>query len=386
MNLLAALLLLVGVPAAHWRTIVVGGGPSPAMNQAAIEAHVRFVDRIVPPSIERRVLFADGARDHGTVQFVDGPRGLRYRAPRLARLDGAATGEGFGAAWKSVAAGHGGDPLLLYFAGHGSKNGRDLANNSYDLWRGGNLTVRQLAAKLEELPPRAPVVLVMAQCFSGSFANVLFEGGRPDGALVDRDVVGFFAATADRPASGCTPEVNEAEYQDFSSYFFAALAGRDRTGRPVVDADYDRNGLVGMNEAFAYAIIHQKSEDVPTATSDAFLRRFVNRDDTFFTEVPYTEILAAAAPEQRAALEALSAELGLSGEERVRRAYRTYFGGGEPDDARAAHLLRLVRVAKSVVLARELARSGDDVLRSRWARLRAMEARNPIHEMRGTGT
>ena len=382
MSVLAALLLLADASPA-WRAFTIGGGPSPAMNQAAIEAHVRFVDRLVPASVPHLVLFADGTRERETVQFVDGPRKVRFRAPRLTRIDGPSTLAGIGAAWTSAAQGPSNKPVLVYFAGHGTRNAHDMTNNSYDLWGGGGLSVRQLAAKIDELPPRAPVVLVMAQCFSGAFANVLFEGGRADGALVERDVVGFFAATPDRPASGCTPEIDEAEYQDFSSYFFGALAGQDRLGRPVVGADYDRNGVVGMNEAFAYAVLHQDSEDVPMSTSDAFLRRFVQRGDGFFTSLSYAEILAAAAPEQRAALEGLSAELGLTGEDRVRRAYRVYFGGAEPDSVRAAHLLRLVRMAKSVVLARELLRSGDEALKARWRRLRAFESRNPIREMRG---
>ena len=52
-------------------------------------------------------------------------------------------------------------------------------------------------------------------------------------------------------AAGCTPEINEAEYQDFSSHFFAALTGRDRVGRAVTGADYNQDRRVSMDEAFA---------------------------------------------------------------------------------------------------------------------------------------
>jgi hypothetical protein len=87
----------------------------------------------------------------------------------------------------------------------------------------------------------------------GRVRNVLFEGGDPKGALTERPLCGFFAATRERMAAGCTPEVNEAEYHDFTSYFFAALSGRDRTGKAVPAPDYDKDGSVGMHEAFAYA-------------------------------------------------------------------------------------------------------------------------------------
>jgi len=41
-------------------------------------------------------------------------------------------------------------------------------------------------------------------------------------------------------------------------------------------------------------------------------------------------------------------------------------------------------MAKSVVLARELLRSGEESLKARWLRLRAFESRNPLQEMRGS--
>ncbi|WP_437667412.1 hypothetical protein [Sorangium sp. So ce1182] len=369
---------------ASWRALVVGGGPRPAMNQVAIEGHIRYFQSLLPAAVERRVLFADGRHGTRSVQFLDGLR-MRYRAPRLPRIDGATTRAGFDALWRRFAASRRGDPLLLYFAGHGSPDPRrDLDNNVFDLWGGGGLSVRDLAARMDELPDEMPVVLVMAQCFSGSFANLLFEGGRPDGELVERDVVGFFAATRDRPASGCTPEINEADYTDFSSFFFAALSGVDRLGQRVDGADYDQNRFVGMNEAFAYALLHQATSDVPVATSDVFLRRFVNKPDHETMATPYSRVLSWATPAERAALEGLSDALGLHGEHRLRAAYDREFGPGagrrDVEDVTSAHRLRFIRLAKSVVLARTLRQSGDRARVERFERLRAAEARNPLLE------
>lgn len=374
---IAAAATVAAVPG-PWRAVVVGGGPTPSMNQVAIERNVRYFERRLPASIDRRVLFANGKRDTATVQFLaDGV--LRYRRPDLARLDGPTTASGFSAIWDGFVAVRGSDPLMLYFAGHGSPNPRSrLENNSFDLWGGGDIDVKQLAAKVAELPASTPVVVVMAQCYSGSFANLLFEGGLPGAPLIARDLVGFFAATNDRPASGCTPEVNEADYQDFSSYFFAALSGRDRLNVPVKGADFDGNGVVGMNEAFAYAVIHQQSEDVPVSTSDAFLRRFVTRPDPETMATPYASILEWASPAQKAALQALSTELGLGGEDRLRRTYAAYFGGASREGPVAAHQLRFVRLAKSVILAHHLQESGEPAVKRRYERLQAAEGRTPF--------
>src|SRR5205823_4254519 len=138
----------------------------------------------------------------------------------------------------------------------------------------------------------------MVQCFSGAFGNVIFTGGDPNASPVDRVIAGFFAATPDRMAAGCTPEVNEAEYHDFTSYFFAALSGRDRVGRTVRGVDYNHDGRVGMDEAYAYALAHDISIDTPTCTSDYFLRRMVTAVDTEVFQTGYARARAWATPAQ----------------------------------------------------------------------------------------
>src|SRR5262249_6184393 len=156
---------------------------------------------------------------------------------------------------------------------------------------------------------------------SGAFGNVLFAGGDPHAAPVDREIAGFFAVTPDRMAAGCTPEVNEAEYHDFTSYFFAALTGRDRVGRHVTGADYDHDGRVGMDEPYAYSLIHDISIDVPCCTSDTFLRHAVAMDDADVFKTPYSQVRTWATPAQAAALDELSQALKLTGEGRLNQAY-----------------------------------------------------------------
>jgi hypothetical protein len=336
------------------RCVIFGGGPSPEYNQVAIESNVRYVYGLLPIQVSSTVLFADGLTDTPTVQFLatkteaqkgirtlfgDGPRPakgapfLQYRTSDVPRRDGSTNADTITGVFDKLATEGDKTPLLLYFTGHGSP-GRQAAqgknpydNNRYDLWGNGALTTTALSEHLTKLPKKRPVTVVMVQCFSGAFGNLLFTGGQPDGELVDRPFCGFFATVKEREAAGCTPEVEEEEYHDFTSYFFAALTGKDRLGRKSVQPDYNKDGKVGMDEAFAWTQINEESIDVPVATSDVFLRRFVPiESDEEITATSWNDLKNAASPSQRAALEGLSEKLGTTaqGEDRVKVAYEQF--------------------------------------------------------------
>lgn len=365
------------------RALLVGGGPDISHNQVAIESNIRYVHRLLPKQTVSRVLFTDGNPHSVNVQYEDAFGRVYYRSPHLPALDGPARLTSFDQAFATMTSQHGG-PLLLYFTGHGGPaedGGYD--NNEYDMWDGDTLTVTHLAARIDSLPPRTPVVVVMVECFSGGFGNLLFQGGDPDGPLVSQDLCGFFASIPSREAAGCTPEVNEANYRDFTSYFFAALSGRDRLGHPITGADYDHNGRIGMNEAFAYTLVHDVSIDTPVCTSDVFLRRFVTTPDSAVFATPYQDVVKWASPAQRAVLSGLSETLGYADAHRLVTAYARIRamedeGTETDDDERDAQIIRFVRVAKSVVLAHRLAASGSAALKSRYAALVGAEARNPL--------
>src|SRR5207248_11647 len=121
----------------------------------------------------------------------------------------------------------------------------------------------------------------------------------------------------DREASGCGTETEETDNNDFSSCFFSALCGRNHAGELVSGADYDGDGQVGLDEAFCYALIHDLTIDVPVCTSDVFLRRLVAMPDPEIYNTGYKKVVDSASPAQRAALEQLSADLNLTGENRL---------------------------------------------------------------------
>ncbi len=325
------------------RALIVGGGPNEASNAAQIESHARFVLQTLPTTCLRRVLFADGKPKNTSVTHADlrdnalarralavllpnnhlDPDNLN-RVPDLGvRINGASRREEIHRAVTDLLprAGHEGIPLLLYFAGHGSQGGDQEDRSEYDLWSSGKLTVRQLSSEIARLPRGVPIVLVMAQCYSGGFADAIFHNGNPKGEVIAQDLVGFFSARRDRLASGCGWETGEEDYQDFSSYFFAAITGHNRFGKPVGGADFDGNGSVSLHEALCFALIHDESADTPNCTSDVFLKRFVSLPGAEISGVPYAEVLQAATAAQRAVLETISRKLDLDGEARALAAY-----------------------------------------------------------------
>ena len=308
-------------------------------NAAQIEGHVHFVAEILPAATKRAVLFADGRSDHASVSYADlspiadAKRALAIllgdndaaepvltRIPKLGvPMDGPSRLQDFHRALTklSTQAAKAPAPLLLYFAGHGTQDEKQEEDTVYDMWDGDTLKVRALAAEVARLPRAVPVVLVMAQCFSGAFGDLLFRNGDPKGAFAEANFAGFFSARKDREAAGCSYATEREDYQDFSSYFFGALCGHDRFGGEINGADFDHDGMVSLHEAFCYALIHDRSADTPVCTSDVFLKRFAALPDVKIFSAPYKEVWQAGTPAQRAVLDALSEQLGLAGEARA---------------------------------------------------------------------
>ena len=151
---------------------------------------------------------------------------------------------------------HSGDTLLLYVTDHGEQNKTDQTNNNIVLWNE-KLSVEQMRLLLAELDPGVHVVMLMSQCFGGSFANAIFPGG---GALTTSGrQCGYFASTADRPAYGCYPENLGRDGVGHSYRFFEALTSVGR-----------------MPEAERRVLVSDDTPDVPNTTSDFYLRQLLN--------------------------------------------------------------------------------------------------------------
>lgn len=153
---------------------------------------------------------------------------------------------------------HAGDTLLLYVTDHGEQNKSDPTNNSIVLWNE-KLSVEQLRELLATLDPGVRVVMLMSQCFGGSFANTIFASGA--GLTTSGHQCGYFASSADRPAYGCYPENLGRDGVGHSHRFFEALQ------------------LVGrMPEAQQRVLVSDDTPDVPNTTSDFYLQQLLAAD------------------------------------------------------------------------------------------------------------
>ncbi|MCG8586933.1 MAG: hypothetical protein MI757_19690, partial [Pirellulales bacterium] len=194
-------------------------------------------------------------------------------------------------------------------------------NTKLMLWNNESIDAKAFAGMPGKLPAEASVVIVAVQCYSGGFADLIFnEADRKKGVNAARRC-GFFATVHDRPAAGCTPDINEADYKEYSTYFWAALRGKTRTGQSIDPPDYDGNGTISFDEAHAFALIESNSIDISISTSDAFLRSISKTSDKkikglLTRESPLAQLLPHATPAQRKVIEQLSAEFKLSGSNR----------------------------------------------------------------------
>lgn len=292
--------------------MVFAGGGAPSYNEIAIEKNVFYFQRTLkalnqsPQST--KIWFANGDDGRKTVRYMEDDR-EKFKAPTVEPMEGPATLANFNLALEAEKEKT--EPLFFYFTGHGSHNLKDENNNAMILWEESLVTVQSLTRQLDRMPPQKPFVSVMVQCYSGSFANLIYQAGNPKKGLAKHDRCGFFATVKSLPSVGCTPEVDEADYQDYSSSFFAGLSGVNRIGQKVASADYDRDGRISFREAHAFAKIDEKASDLPISTLEAWLQeRLTARDRTQIFAMPIATILKTARPEQAQVVKSLAKSLG----------------------------------------------------------------------------
>ncbi|HYO57906.1 Caspase domain-containing protein [Archangium sp.] len=297
--------------------LVLGGGGEPASNEIALEKNVLYFQRTIQAlgltPASTTIYFANGNDGQATVRYLEeGARRALFKVPEIPHLEGPATLERFLEWLERSARRTPQQPVFIYFTGHGGVNSRHLNNNHLALWEGDSLTVRAFGLFLGRLPSTTPVVTMMSQCYAGSFANFIYQDANPKRPVVAQPRCGFFATVDYLPSVGCTPEVDEADYRDYSSSFFAGLSGLGRTGKAVASADYDGDGRVSYAEAHAFAKVDGETTDLPVSTSEVWLqRRASRRDKRRFATTPIREVLRGGRPEQRYVVESLVRRLGF---------------------------------------------------------------------------
>jgi hypothetical protein len=266
---------------------LVGGGPDVYASQAQIEANVLWAREVIdslPGRREVRVWFTDGADPAPDVVEWRAPAESRASMQPLARVMDSAWGNGQSYRNHRISGVRGGTEAnrlvrelravleglppgggaWLVFNGHGTY-AEDL-NNGIELWENSQLRVDDLDALLDLAPPGSRVRFLFTQCYAGAFGRLARPGtGR----------CGFVAEAADREAEGCSAAVDTGDFQDYSTHFFAALAGRNRDGTPLIrDPDRDADGRVSPLEAHYHTLLAAHSSDLPRATSELLLEQW----------------------------------------------------------------------------------------------------------------
>jgi hypothetical protein len=278
--------------------LVLGGGYSPSGNQISLESNVKYFRKIRASiglaNASMHTYFADGKDRGRDLQFFDPnfsvpdinlifaelfgkTKGIanQYRSNQL-NSNGSSTianlDQWFNLRKKSQIAGKN----LIYFTGHGGKgDSKNPHNTTAYLWSNVRLKVVDFVKKLDQLPIEQSTILVMVQCYSGGFANVLFENGDPTKGLSKHARAGFFSTIQTRVAAGCTPDIREENYQEYSTSFWEALSGVSRIGKKISKPDYNSDGQTSLMEAHSYVSINSNTIDIPIKTSDILLRKFL---------------------------------------------------------------------------------------------------------------
>ncbi len=297
--------------------LVMAGGGAPSYNEIALEKNVLYFQRTlqamgIDPAAAS-IFFANGNDGEATVRYINESRQEVFKAPDIPNLLGPSTLGNFQRWMQEVPQTGENQPVFFYFTGHGYHNRQNDDNNAMILWGEELFSVQRFAQMLDDLPQETPVVTMMSQCYSGSFANFIYEGGDPQRPVALQTRCGFFATIKTRPSVGCTPEVNEADYRDYSSSFFAGLSGRSRTGQPVASADYNQDGQVSYAEAHAFAKVDGQTTDLPVSTLEVWLQNQVTRSDREqLLDQAIAPLLTSARPEQKQVVEAFMAKFKLN--------------------------------------------------------------------------
>ena len=293
-----ALLSLAAAPAVADTSIwLIGGGNTLNNSQGQIEANVRWLeDLLLARNLDVRTYFALGekpgqdivywtAAEDGSVLpyepltriFADGSAvGLSYKRHELRAVRGSTDKQeliaSLGRDFAALAPGE--EPLIVY-NGHGGLDRSDPSDNYLKLWGDQRLSVSELEGLLDFVPKATPTRFVMTQCFSGAFHALIYDDpSRATGFHGNR--CGFMAESALREAEGCDLSINQEEFRDYTTFFFAALSGATRLGEPLPLAAIDRNkdGAVSYSEAHFHALVAAHSSDLSRSTSEQYLENW----------------------------------------------------------------------------------------------------------------
>ncbi len=345
--------------------LVIGGGASPQSNEIALEKNILYFQRTLNnmgfKSPSTSIFFANGNNGEASIRYLDPQREEKFKVPNIPNLNGSASLTNIRSWINNINQNQTSDkPIFLYFTGHGILNKKNSDNNALMLWNNTPVTVANISNILNDLPQDSHIVTMMAQCFSGSFANYIYQNGNPEQPLVKQTRCGFFATIKTLPSVGCTPEVNEADYRDYSSSFFAGLSGVSRVGETVASADYNKDGRVSYSEAHAFAKVDEKTSDLPVSTSEVWLQQKASEEDLeVVLKTPILDLEKKARPQQKYVINSLVNLFQLDLKKSYLENIETLESYQLATDAQRAYKIRLLMELLNVKMEDKIRQSND---------------------------
>ncbi len=141
-----------------------------------------------------------------------------------------------------------GDKLFVFTTDHGSTAGG--WNTIENLWNHEELTDAHFASLLAALPA-CEIICTLEPCYSGGFLDDIVV---PPGPRVASSACAY-----DQVSWAMPPDY---VYDTYVFQWTAAVKGEDAYGNPV-NADYNGDGLITMDEAYRYAELHDISSEDP---------------------------------------------------------------------------------------------------------------------------
>jgi hypothetical protein len=292
-----ALLLLTGFALspvqAQQHVIQIGGGDSLDSSQGQIEANVIWLNELFSSRDNTlHNFFASGSGIEKDVIYLD-PQAAPSRMEGLKRIFDNALSDRSVTRHNSVPASGStakdtltpalkqlmltikpGDETLIVYNGHGGLNPSDTANNYLRTWGKTRITVEDFDQILDKAPKDTTIRFVFPQCFSGAFHNLIYQNPWSH-ELAEQNRCGFLAQSPFNESEGCTLSVNAREYNDYSTYFFAAVAGQTRTHKLLAsNPDLNHDNKLSYREAHLYVLLNSTSKDLARSTSEVFLEHW----------------------------------------------------------------------------------------------------------------
>ena len=134
------------------------------------------------------------------------------------------------------------DNVFVFVTDHGGEG------STICLWNDQNITTSQFATEINKVSVAKTINICMEQCFSGGYTTALAGCNRVISTACSYNE--FSHSTSDYV------------YDEFCYHWISAVLGATPNGTPV-NADYNSDGYVSMEEAFYYANTHDSRQETP---------------------------------------------------------------------------------------------------------------------------